>query len=128
LKALAWWRPRIIFAPLPAARAITGRKWRSYAKALDGAPLNRAGDGPDRSRADYVWCMTAISWGFGIKETAERLMEESSKARLMEERSKGYAVLTARNARLPSGGRRQPGLRGTSGNARRSYVPRNIGY
>ena len=48
---------------------------------LDRAPRNRAGSGPDRSRADYVWCMVAISWGHGVDETAARLMQESRKAR-----------------------------------------------
>lgn len=93
------------FAPLPpriefgagSARAISNRKWPSYAHALDGAPLDSEGQGPDRSRADFVWCMTAISWGFGIDETAERLLEESIKAR---SNGKGYAELTARNAAL----------------------------
>ena len=40
--------------------------------------------------------MTAISWGFGVKETADRLMEESSKAR---EYGRSYADLV----RLRSG-------------------------
>ena len=39
--------------------------------------------------------MTGISWGHGIEETAERLMEESGKAR---ENGEPYALLTARNA------------------------------
>ena len=41
--------------------------------------------------------MTAITWGFDIDETAERLLEESTKARAA---GKGYAELTARNAAL----------------------------
>jgi hypothetical protein len=83
--------------PLPPARAISNRQWPSYAQALDGAPLDSEGQGPDRSRADFVWCMTAITWGFGINETAERLIEESSKARA---NGKTYAATTARNAAL----------------------------
>ena len=63
------------FAPLHVApaRSIPGsnRKWPSYAIALDGAPLNSEETGPDVSRADFVWCMTAITWGFGTDETAE---------------------------------------------------------
>jgi hypothetical protein len=89
------------FAPLPAspARSIPGsnRKWPSYAIALDGAPLNSEETGPDVSRADFVWCMTAITWGFGKEETADRLMQESAKA---QAQGKGYAELTARNAAL----------------------------
>ena len=77
--------------------------WPSYAHALAGAPLDSEGLGPDRSRADFVWCMTAITWGFGIDETAARLIAESSKARAA---GKGYAQLTARNAALAVGRRR----------------------
>jgi hypothetical protein len=39
--------------------------------------------------------MTAISWGHGIEAAAERLMEESTKARENGER---YAQMTAENA------------------------------
>jgi RepB DNA-primase from phage plasmid len=96
------------FAPLPVtpARSALGgnRPWPSYAHALDGAPLDSEGHGPDRSRADFVWCMTAITWGFGVDETAERLLEESTKARA---NGKSYAVTTARNAALAVERRRQ---------------------
>jgi hypothetical protein len=93
------------FAPLPPAPTTGNRTWPSYAVSLDGAPLNRAGDGPDRSRADFVWCMTAITRGFGINETAERLIEESAKAR---EYGREYARMTARNAAQAVERRRQP--------------------
>ena len=46
---------------------------------------------PDISRADFTWCMTAISWGRGIEETAARLIEESAKA---GENGEAYALLT----------------------------------
>jgi len=45
--------------------------------------------------ADFTWCLTAISWGHGIEETAARLMEESAKAR---ENAEHYALKTAQNA------------------------------
>jgi hypothetical protein len=88
------------FAPLPPPRpqAVSGRQWPSYAKSLHKAPLNSAGTGPDRSRADFWWCFLAIQWGFGIEETAESLLQESAKARYMEDRCKGYALMTARSA------------------------------
>jgi RepB DNA-primase from phage plasmid len=94
------------FAPLPPPRpqAVSDRKWPSYAMCLDGAPLNSDGSGPDRSRADYWFCFLAIQWGFGIDETAEQLMIESEKAR---EYGKGYAHLTARNAKTAVEKRRQ---------------------
>ena len=47
--------------------------------------------------------MTAITWGFGGDDTAERLMEESDKARA---NGKSYAELTARNAALAAERRR----------------------
>ena len=36
------------------------------------APLNHDKTGPDISRADFTWCMTAISWGHSIEATAAR--------------------------------------------------------
>jgi hypothetical protein len=83
----------------PPARVSGGqsRRWPSYARCVDGAPLNSEETGPDISRADFVFCMTAITWGWTIDETKARLMEESSKARVGGER---YADLTARNAAL----------------------------
>jgi hypothetical protein len=83
--------------PLPPARLAGGRVWPSYERALERAPLDSEGQGPDRSRADFAWCMTAIAWGFGIDATAERLIQESSKART---NGKRYAETTARNAAL----------------------------
>jgi hypothetical protein len=48
--------------------------------------------------------MTAITWGFGVDETAERLMEESTKA---QANGKNNAATTARNAALAVERRRQ---------------------
>jgi RepB DNA-primase from phage plasmid len=91
-------------AELAPARLAGNRQWPSYDRCLDGAPLDSEGDGPDRSRADFVWCMTAITWGFGVDETAERLMEESTKA---QANGKNNAATTARNAALAVERRRQ---------------------
>jgi hypothetical protein len=92
--------------PLPPPRSIPGsnRKWPIYAIALEGAPLDSEGQGPDRSRADFVWCLTAATWGFGVDDIAQRLLEESSKARA---NGKGYAEITARKAALAVERRRQ---------------------
>jgi len=73
------------------------RRWPSYAIALKGAPQNSEDTGRDTSRADFVWCMTAITWEWSVDETADRLMEESPKAR---KAGRGYADLTARKAAL----------------------------
>ena len=79
-------------------------KWPSYAMCLDKAPLNSAGTGPDRSRADYWFCFLAIQWGHGESDTTDRLMQESPKAR---EKGKSYAVQTARQAATAVDRRRQ---------------------
>lgn len=69
--------------------------WPSYQRSLDDAPPAKSHPGPDRSHADFVWCMTAIDWGFGVEATADKLMQESARARL---KGRGYALVTARNA------------------------------
>jgi hypothetical protein len=84
-------------SPAPARINRGGRKWPSYARCVDGAPLNSEETGPDISRADFVFCMTAITWGWSVEETKVRLLEESAKAQANGER---YAELTARNAAL----------------------------
>src|SRR5579871_1025442 len=71
------------------------KKWPSYTRCLQGAPPNHGGTAPDVSRADFTWCMTAIDWGWGIEETAARLMELSTKAK---ENGEKYTLLTAQNA------------------------------
>jgi hypothetical protein len=80
--------------PRPSGRS---RKWPSCTRCLDGAPLNSEEAGPDTSRADFVFCMIAITWGWSAQEAADRLMEESTKA---QTNGKAYAELTARNAAL----------------------------
>jgi RepB DNA-primase from phage plasmid len=101
--------PEIVAEPprmSPARSRPSGgnRKWPSYARCLDGAPLNSEETGPDTSRADFVWCMTAITWGWTTQQTAERLMEESAKAQAS---GRAYAELTTRNAALAVERRRQ---------------------
>ena len=71
------------------------KQWPSYERCVQGAPPTRDNTGPDISRADFTWCMTAVDWGWSIEATAAQLMEESSKARENGER---YALMTAQNA------------------------------
>ncbi len=71
-----------------------GRGWPSYQRCVDNAPPARSG-GPDISRADFTFCLLALDWGWGVEETAARLMQESGKAR---ENGEAYALRTARNA------------------------------
>ena len=47
----------------------------------DRCSLGRSGeDRPDISRADFTFCLLAINWGWGVEETATRLLQESGKA------------------------------------------------
>lgn len=80
---------------LRVSRSRRPETWPSYQRSLDGAPTARSHPGKDRSSADFVWCMTAIDWGFGVEATADKLMEESARAR---DKGKDYALVTARNA------------------------------
>jgi hypothetical protein len=81
----------------PARPRIEGepRAWPDYARCVDGAPLNGDKNGPDISRADFLWCKIASQWGWSVDATAARLMELSRKA---QERGNGeaYALRTAR--------------------------------
>ena len=86
--------------PAPASFRVSpprsdNRKWPSYDWCVQGAPENRDKTRPDVSRADFTWCMTAITWGWSIEETAANLLEISTKARENGER---YALMTAQNA------------------------------
>jgi len=75
--------------------APNNRKWPSYQRCLEGAPPNHGNTGPDISRADFTWCMTALTWGWNIEDTADKLLELSGKAR---ENGELYAHRTAQNA------------------------------
>ena len=92
-------------APVRVSLVSSGvRKWPSYRKCLDGAPMNQAGDGPGRSRADFVWAKTALEWGirsghpWSHEEVAARLIKESEKARERDENGDDYALRTVRSA------------------------------
>lgn len=80
-------------------RMRTGKVWPDYARSLAGAPPRLQGSGPDRSLADFNWCMTAIDWGWSIEETAAQLPKVSEKARQrLQLRDEGYPLITAQNA------------------------------
>jgi hypothetical protein len=80
-------------------RSQGARTWPDYQRSLAGAPPNRDGTGPDRSMADFFWCMMAAQRGWSIEDTAAKLLEVSAgtqeRARLGDE---GYALITAQNA------------------------------
>jgi hypothetical protein len=71
------------------------KAWPSYERCLQNAPPARDRGRPDVSRADFTFCLLAIDWGWSLAETAERLLEKSSKAR---ENGEGYARLTTQHA------------------------------
>lgn len=88
-------------APRRVSIASTTRRaarWPDYARNLAAAPHDGNGK-PDRSNADFVWCMTAIDWGHSEQATAARLLEVSQKA---QERVRlndpGYPRVTAAHA------------------------------
>jgi len=98
-----------ITAPAFTARTPQGRigqqsstrakVWPDYARSLAGAPPSRDGSGPDRSMADFTWCMTAIDWGWSIEDTAQKLPEVSEKAsERVRLRDEGYPLITSQNA------------------------------
>ena len=80
---------------LSSRERIRTDKWPSYQRCVDGAPPARDGNRPDISRADFTFCLLALDWGRSVEEVADRLMQESSKAKENGER---YALLTAQNA------------------------------
>ena len=80
--------------PIASSSSSRTSKWPSYARCLEGAPIG-AGGNPKRTSADFIWCKIALSWGHGIEATAERLLEESAKAR---ENGEAYARQTAEHA------------------------------
>jgi hypothetical protein len=89
--------------PLKANRRSTKsdneRTWPDYERCVAGAPPSKEGPGPDRSMADFFWCLMASQRGWSIEETACKLLEVSGKA---QERARlgdeGYALITAQNA------------------------------
>jgi hypothetical protein len=58
--------------PAPLYRS----KMPSYAICLDRAPLAPSGDGPDRSKADLSFAMTAFQWGNDPRDIERALMDE----------------------------------------------------
>ncbi len=80
----------------PTARGRpSARGWPNYQRCVENAPTAREGGRPDISRADFTFCLLALDWGWGVEETAARLMQESGKA---QKEGEAYALRTARKA------------------------------
>jgi hypothetical protein len=79
----------------------------AHQRCLEGAPAElRKIPRSDISRADFTWCMTALTCAWRIKETAIKLMELRGKAR---DNGEMYARRAAQN--IASGRRVPPALR-----------------
>ncbi len=88
--------PEISPPPRRVSPRQSGRKaWPSYERCIQNAPPAHGSDRPDISLADFTFCLLAIDWGWGIEDTATRLMQESSKA---QENGEAYVLRTAQNA------------------------------
>jgi hypothetical protein len=68
--------------------------WPSYQQCLVHPKAQKEGR-PDRSKADYTFCVLAIDWGWSVEETVARLLQESGKAQAEGER---YAMRTVQRA------------------------------
>lgn len=79
----------------PIASNTQPRRWPSYQRCLVDSPKARNHDGPDRSHADFEFCLFAIDRGWTVEATAQKLIIESEKA---ERKGYRYALHTARNA------------------------------
>jgi len=99
--------PEIVKPAPPRVSARLNRRWPSYAMSLAGAPPNSEGTGPSRSHADFVWCKTALKWGWNEEDTLQKLLEVSEKARSLAENDPGYARVTVQNAAAAVGRDRQ---------------------
>jgi len=85
------------FQPRVSPTRRGGRKWPSYQRCVDAAPMNRNNTAPDYSSADIRWCMPALdpNWGWTVEEAAEKLMELSPAAK---KDGIKYALRTAERA------------------------------
>jgi hypothetical protein len=83
LEQLGLVAPEEHFTQLPPTRFESDhlRQWPDYQYNLDRAKPKKNGDGLDLSGVDFVWCMTAATWGFGANDTAEMLLQVSEHAR-----------------------------------------------
>ena len=74
-------------------------RYADYRRALSGAPFNKQGNGPDRSKADFMWAKWSAERGWNADEIAAELLKVSDKAKEHAARGDtGYTALTAGNA------------------------------
>ena len=70
-------------------------KWPSYDRCLADARPAKNHEGPDRSAADFEFCLISIDRGWSVEHTARQLMRESEKAKSL---GYNYALFTSRRA------------------------------
>jgi DNA invertase Pin-like site-specific DNA recombinase len=93
--------PEPVKMPVAPARVSANhdRPWPSYQITLSRTRPKKDGSGPDRSVADYSFCLTAITGGKTIEDTVIKLMEVSDNAQQRAARGdEGYARITVENA------------------------------
>ena len=73
------------------------RRWPSYEISLMRAKKRKDGM-PDRSDADFKWCLTALTGGKTIGDTEAKLLEVSERAKERRDRDPGYIRVTVENA------------------------------
>jgi hypothetical protein len=61
-------------------------------------PKNRKDGLPDRSDADFKWCLVALTGGKKIADTKAKLLEVSERAKERRDRDPGYIDVTVENA------------------------------
>jgi hypothetical protein len=85
------------FLPRVSPTRRGGRKWPSYPRCVEQAPMNRNNTDRDYSNADIRFCMIALdpNWGWTVEEAADKLMELSPAAK---EDGIKYALRTAERA------------------------------
>jgi len=73
------------------------RRWPSYEISLMRARKRKDGL-PDRSDADFKWCLTALTGGKSVEDTKAKLLEVSERAQERRDRDPGYVHITVENA------------------------------
>ena len=107
LEALGMVAPPERTIPVAVHRSVSrpeARRWPSYRQCLEHPNAQKDGR-PDRSRADFTFCLLAIDWGWSVEETAAKLLRESGKD---QKNGEAYACRTARNAATALERRRGP--------------------
>jgi len=87
-----------------AHRSEGAKSWPDYEKCLRDQKLATKEGVPDRSKADFTWCLFAARLGHGAGAIAAKLLEVSEKAQeKVRFHDPGYVRVTAENAVAAAG-------------------------